>query len=38
MKAIQREKVNIVTAELASYNKVLVLMLDFAELHGASPL
>lgn len=33
-KAIQREKVNMVTAELETYNKVHVLMLDFSELHG----
>lgn len=35
-KAIQREKVNMVTAELEPYKKVHVLMLDFAELHGTA--
>lgn len=29
-KAIQREKVNMVTTELEAYDKVYVLMLDFA--------
>lgn len=33
-KAIQREKVSTVIEELEPYNKVHVLMLDFAELHG----
>lgn len=33
-KAIQREKVNMVTAELEPYSKVHVSMLDFAELPG----